>query len=393
MASSFINARDRDVQRSRFGHSSISGHAGGSPGNYQDRAAGRPSSLQAAVGYGNASSLIRGAHMAELKRPSASLLSHYDNDHRSDVRSSGALSGHGAAGSRSMPPGARAGGSGRPATPTDRQHIGLGGLSRRDEPGSRSGHTTVASIADRLVGNSALDGGRDLLPGGVSVGNAGGNRSRSVAASRYGAVHANGTEVSTGSRCGSGSVCDKCDGKHPSDRCPFFHKDREKHKDAWVNYGRRGDPHQMGASGGNFVLRRARVVRQPGDGSCLFHSLNNGLNSGGSASSLRREIASFLQQNPTMQIAGDTLEEWVRWDSCSSVNDYARRIAISGWGGGIEMACCSLLKHVNVHVYENFGRGSEFKRISCFDAPSAVKTVHVLYQGGVHYDALQPLAN
>jgi hypothetical protein len=107
---------------------------------------------------------------------------------------------------------------------------------------------------------------------------------------------------------------------------------------------------------------------------------------------LRREIAGFLQQNPSLQIAGDTLEEWVRWDSNSSVAEYARRMAMSGWGGGIEMAACSLLKNVNVHVYENAHRGSEFKRISCFDCPNALKTIHVLYQGGVHYDALVPLA-
>ena len=29
----------------------------------------------------------------------------------------------------------------------------------------------------------------------------------------------------------------------------------------------------MGKSGGNFKLRSARVIRQPGDGNCLFHSM------------------------------------------------------------------------------------------------------------------------
>ena len=66
---------------------------------------------------------------------------------------------------------------------------------------------------------------------------------------------------------------------------------------------------------------------------------------------------------------------------------------MSGWGGGIEMAACSHLKRVNVHVYERSTMGS-YKRISCFDyerggAPPRT-TVHVLYCGGVHYDALVP---
>lgn len=104
-----------------------------------------------------------------------------------------------------------------------------------------------------------------------------------------------------------------------------------------------------------------------------------------------------MAANPSLQIAGDTLEEWVRWDSNSTVAEYARRMACSGWGGGIEMAAFSNMKGINVHVYENIGRGSrgcgtEFKRISCFDCPNATKTIHVLYQGGVHYDALVPLS-
>jgi hypothetical protein len=63
-------------------------------------------------------------------------------------------------------------------------------------------------------------------------------------------------------------------------------------------------------------------------------------------------------------------------------------MALRGWGGGIEMAACSHLKKVNVHVYERRQDGS-FERISCFDSPTpTMRTVEVLYQGGVHYDSL-----
>ena len=50
------------------------------------------------------------------------------------------------------------------------------------------------------------------------------------------------------------------------------------------------------------------------------------------------------------------------------------------------MAVCSKLRKVNMHVYTPMISG--FKRISCFDHPEAERTVHVLYQGGVHYDEL-----
>lgn len=304
------------------------------------------------------------------------------------------LGGNASAGSRSVPPGRRE----RPTTPSGPSQYHPSRRAAAPDDPSRS-----AAVSALAQGAGAFDAGREVPIPVRSMGDANA-RSRSVTGgsqsgpSRFGSVsmqHREGLN-SGGSATSSSSTCDKCDGKHPTDRCPHFHRDREKHKDAWVNYGRKGGPLSMGNPPGNFVLRSARVMRQPGDGSCLFHSLLHGLrNTGesGTAASLRRELAAFLQQNSSMQIAGDTLEEWVRWDSNASVNEYARRMSVSGWGGGIEMACCSLLKGVNVHVYENLGRGhgSEFKRISCFDCPNGGRTIHVLYQGGVHYDALQPL--
>lgn len=135
------------------------------------------------------------------------------------------------------------------------------------------------------------------------------------------------------------------------------------------------------------------MVRQPGDGSCLFHSLCYGLKRigmGDQASQLRRELASFIQRNPKLEIAGDTLEEWVTWDANTSVGSYAQRMAAGrAWGGGIEIAACALLKKTNIHVYER--KAGEIRRISCFDCPQPTKRlVHILYQGGTHYDALVP---
>ena len=69
---------------------------------------------------------------------------------------------------------------------------------------------------------------------------------------------------------------------------------RDKHPDA-----QKGKGHSMGGSGGNFVLRRARVVNQPGDGSCLFHSMSYGLGSG-SASSLRSGCLRLLLSVPVV---------------------------------------------------------------------------------------------
>lgn len=187
--------------------------------------------------------------------------------------------------------------------------------------------------------------------------------------------------------------CDKCDGPHDTNACPHFKKGREDHKDAWVNYGRK-HPLSMGSSGGRQVVRGGRTIKQPGDGNCLFHSLAYGLarktSQRFSAQNLRRELADYVDRNPKLEISGDTLEEWVRWDTRKSVSQYASSMRHSGWGGGIEMAACSHKHQVNVHVYER-RRGDEFERISCFDCPGQARfTVHVLYQGGVHFDVYVP---
>lgn len=188
----------------------------------------------------------------------------------------------------------------------------------------------------------------------------------------------------------SSSTCDRCDGRHATESCPHFSKPREQHKDAWAHYGAKRP--QLGASRGVLYKRNGQCIRQPADGSCLFHSLCYGLNSQSGqrlrASELRKQLAGFIEQNPELDIAGDSIEEWVRWDSNSSAFSYARKMASSGWGGGLEMAACSHLKGVDIHVYERSGAG--FKRISCFDCPTRDKSqiVNVLYQGGVHYDAL-----
>ncbi len=186
------------------------------------------------------------------------------------------------------------------------------------------------------------------------------------------------------------TTCDKCDSKkHKTSECPHYRKKRGSHPDEQKGKGR-----SIGGEGGNFVLKGAKVVRQPGDGSCLFHSLCYGLSNGTRASTLRREIASFIAKNPSLKIADSPLSDWIKWESNSSVKSYAARMSRGGWGGGIEMAAFSRLYKVNVHVYERksglFSRSSGYRRISCFNVSRTGKTIHILYGGRVHYDALVP---
>ncbi len=200
---------------------------------------------------------------------------------------------------------------------------------------------------------------------------------------------------------GESDCCDRCDSEdHTTSKCPWFKKSRDKHPDA-LNRKRGG----IGDNGdGKIVyLKSARVISMPGDGSCLFHSLSYGLGGSITARKLRRDIATFIAKNPKLEIAETPLKDWIQWDSGRSVSSYANRMSVTGWGGGIECAACSRLMEVNVHIYErqrgsSYSRSSSsngtcFKRISCFDLPGSkkkrVRTINVLYCGGVHYNALE----
>ncbi|CAK0900631.1 unnamed protein product, partial [Prorocentrum cordatum] len=183
--------------------------------------------------------------------------------------------------------------------------------------------------------------------------------------------------------------CDKCDGPHETALCPHFKKARDKHQDAWVN---KGSSCRGGASSSGHVevpivrASEAKVYAQPGDGSCLFHSLSFGLPDRPSAATLRRDICSFMVRNPTVTIADTAIQDWIRYDSDETVEAYADRMRGGVWGGGIEMAVLHRMYNVNVHVYERCREG--FKRISAFDSKAARHTVGVLYQGRNHYDAI-----
>lgn len=129
------------------------------------------------------------------------------------------------------------------------------------------------------------------------------------------------------------------------------------------------------------------IKPQPGDGDCLFHSLSFGLGNNSNAKSLRKEICNFIKKNPELQISDIPLKEWIKWDTGETVDKYATKMAVSGWGGAIEIAAFSKMKNVNVQIFEKYNK--HYKLISEFKQPKALTTIRVLYRGGVHYDAIE----
>ena len=99
------------------------------------------------------------------------------------------------------------------------------------------------------------------------------------------------------------------------------------------------------------------------------------------------EIVNFIRKHPEHKLGDDTIAAWITMASGLSVNAYADKMAkTSEWGTGLEIAVCSALKEVNVHVHQKM-----YGRIIEFNAPladSSIQTVHICYDGVEHYDAL-----
>lgn len=132
------------------------------------------------------------------------------------------------------------------------------------------------------------------------------------------------------------------------------------------------------------------VVKQPGDGACLFRSIAFGLDDRYDGLQIRRLVAELIEKEPTHTIANTTVSDWIRNEGYSGSNVQYARDLLRGdfWGGDLEIALAAHLLEINIHVYKDFGQ--RFRRITAFNVPNAVETVNVVYQPepSSHYDAL-----
>lgn len=181
--------------------------------------------------------------------------------------------------------------------------------------------------------------------------------------------------------------CDKCDGPHDTDECPHFKKPRDDHKDAFENYQKTQKSGSDKVEEVKLSSSSCRVLPQPGDGSCLFHSMNHGLKGSG-ASGLRAEIADYIAAHPSEEVAGNPVSDWVLWDSGEDPASYARSMrAGSRWGGAMEIALCAKLRHAFIEIFER--RSDHFVRIASFGDSCEANRIRLLYGGRIHYDALE----
>ena len=94
--------------------------------------------------------------------------------------------------------------------------------------------------------------------------------------------------------------------------------------------------------------------------------------------------------NPQMELAGSSIEEWVRRDASMDVHEYANRMALGAWGGGLELAVCAAVLGMAVRVFSPVAGSVKVRLVAVFgmEDPMGERTVAVLYVGGAHFDAV-----
>ena len=106
-------------------------------------------------------------------------------------------------------------------------------------------------------------------------------------------------------------------------------------------------------------LRFAKIIPQPGDGSCLFHSLSYGIKDDTSASILRYDISTYIQQHPHTLICDTPLCDWVKWDSNTSCMEYSRRMRNGAWGK------CSIIIDIHIDIHIDIDRSAQRDLPTC----------------------------
>jgi hypothetical protein len=130
-----------------------------------------------------------------------------------------------------------------------------------------------------------------------------------------------------------------------------------------------------------------RIVDVPAVGNCMFESVGRTLKI--DARHLRQKCVDWMR-TPDRQLHGESLANWIQWNTGLKVEDYARKMERDGeWGGGTELAILSSMYNTAIVVYSR-DKSTEAKRIAEFvpdgvKDPASVPAICILYVNRAHY--------
>ena len=144
------------------------------------------------------------------------------------------------------------------------------------------------------------------------------------------------------------------------------------------------------------------VLRQPGDNSCLYHSLSSGLGRcfpqvSFDATSLRCNINSYMSNHAssTIRVGPDisySISEVTTEFFGDSLAHYTYNQSNSrSWGGAIEIATLHLMNPVNIYFFRPVPGSSVFQAFGTFESlleGSDSNAIYLLNSGFNHYDSI-----
>ena len=158
-------------------------------------------------------------------------------------------------------------------------------------------------------------------------------------------------------------------------------------------------------SSGEIFLKDARIVRQPGDNCCLFHSLSyclwdegvvNYVHDEFSGFELRANIFSFLRDNGDVNVSlapgvVTTISRALQLDGSSCEAYYQKMLNIAELGGPFEIAILAQMFSIGISIYECVPNTRYFRHLGsyrCIGFDVGFHELHILYTGFCHYDSL-----
>lgn len=132
----------------------------------------------------------------------------------------------------------------------------------------------------------------------------------------------------------------------------------------------------------------------PGDGTCLYHSIAKHLGIGGH--NLRQITHDFMKEYLESSLHGQSIRDWIQWDSKNCAENYIDGIKSGAWGGALEITIIATIFRVPIFVY--VARKNACNQISesipdeTLPFLNGFKTsppyICVLYNGKNHYEIL-----
>ena len=173
--------------------------------------------------------------------------------------------------------------------------------------------------------------------------------------------------------------CDRCDGKHRTERCPYYHRARGTHADEQKMPQLLRPPPNQGE--GRVVRSDGRKIPQPPDGSCLFHALMGGVAEQGhvllsgitTAKALRAILLTWLATHPEHDCNGTPLLASLRREMGQPRLPMAAYVKsmrpTTAYGGAFEILAFVLTQLYSVWVWAP-KRGRVYERIGTFESPA-----------------------